>query len=83
MSDRNRFLSLKNIFITRNRLKNARKHGNHTCSMKFILLEATTMPKMAKANTKSIKIISAWQITLESYQGVMDFLKNGLGSNCI
>jgi len=51
--------------------------------MKFILLEATTMPKMAKANTKSIKIISAWQITLESYQGVMDFLKNGLGSNCI
>ena len=51
--------------------------------MKFILLEATTMPKIAKANTKSIKIISAWQITLESYQGVMDFLKNGLGSNCI
>jgi hypothetical protein len=51
--------------------------------MKFILLEAITIPKMAKANTKSIAIISARQIKLESYQGVMDFLKDGLGSNCI
>jgi hypothetical protein len=51
--------------------------------MKFILLEAITIPKMAKANTKSITIISAQQIKLESYQVVIDFLKNGLGSKCI
>ena len=51
--------------------------------MKFILLKAVTIPKIAKANTKSITIISVQQIKLESYQVVMDFLKNGLGSKCI
>ncbi len=72
-----RRLTLKNILTTRNKLKNARRPGNQTCSLKLGVWKLTKIPTMANAKTSIILVITSRQEKLESYQGVMVFLKEG------
>jgi hypothetical protein len=78
-----RRLTLKNVLITRIKLKNARKMGNQTCSWKLEFPDPTIIPAIAKINIKTIITIRVQHAEFESYQDVMVFLKNGFWSNCI
>lgn len=76
--DRRRIL--KNILTMRKKDRTASVPGNQTCAFKAGSADATPMPANANTKTMSMKPITIQQAGLESYQGVMTFLKNGFWS---
>jgi hypothetical protein len=78
-----RRLTLRKTLSARKRLKKDKKTGNQACFLKSSALSPTKIPESENTKTMIMKMIRAQHVKLESYQGVMAFLKKGFGSNCI